>query len=187
MPITINGAGTVTGISAGGLPDATVTPAELTQPLTLGTAQASTSGTSIDFTGIPSWVKRITVMFDTVSLGTAASAWLIQLGDSGGIETTGYTSASNELTSSGVGANNSTAGFVIRNNNIGYTFSGQMIISNLTGNTWVESGVFASPATIYTSTTAGVKTLSSTLTQLRITTAAGTNSFDSGTINIMYE
>jgi hypothetical protein len=154
---------------------------------TLMTAQATTSGTFKDFTGIPSWVKRVTVMFDTVSLGTAASAWLIQLGDSGGIENTGYTSASNEFTSGGVGADNSTAGFVIRNNNIGYTFSGQMIISNMTGNTWVESGIFASPATIYTTTTAGVKTLSSTLTQLRVTTVAGTSSFDSGTINVLYE
>jgi len=55
--------------------------------ITSGTAVASTSGTSIDFTGIPSWVKRITVMFDVVSTNGSAII-LIQLGDSGGIETT---------------------------------------------------------------------------------------------------
>ena len=47
--------------------DANVTPAKLSQPYTLATAQASTSGTSIDFTGLPSWAKRITVIFSGLS------------------------------------------------------------------------------------------------------------------------
>jgi len=51
-----------------------------------GTAVASTSGTSIDFTSIPSWVKRVTVMFAGVSTNGTGS-YLIQIGDSGGIET----------------------------------------------------------------------------------------------------
>ena len=71
--------------------DANVTPAKLSQPLTLATAQNSTSGTSIDFTSIPSWVKRITVMFSSVSTSGSSNP-LIQIGDSGGIENTGYTS-----------------------------------------------------------------------------------------------
>jgi len=81
--------------------------------ITSATAQASTSGTSIDFTSIPSWVKRITVMFNGVSL-SGTSSILIQLGDSGGFENTGYVSTSvlsrDGTTPTGL---TSTAGFVV--------------------------------------------------------------------------
>jgi hypothetical protein len=77
--------------------------------ITSGTAVASTSGTSIDFTSIPSWVKRITVMLNGVST-SGTSIPLIQLGDSGGIENTGYSAVAGASTSAGVwGA--STVGF----------------------------------------------------------------------------
>ena len=58
--------------------------------ITSGTAVASTSGTSIDFTGIPSWAKRITVMFNGVSTN-GTSQQLIQIG-SGSVNATGYSS-----------------------------------------------------------------------------------------------
>jgi hypothetical protein len=80
--------------------------------ITSGTAVASTSGTSIDFTGIPSWVKRITVMFSSVSL-SGASSYLVQIGTSGGIQNTGYTSSSFIIATAGSNGSNSTAGYVI--------------------------------------------------------------------------
>ena len=61
--------------------------------ITSGTSQASTSGTSIDFTGIPSWVKRITVMFNGVSTNGTSNP-LIQIGDSSGVAITGYSASS---------------------------------------------------------------------------------------------
>ena len=70
--------------------------------ITSGTAVASTSGTSIDFTGIPSWVKRITLMLDGVSWNASVSP-LIQIGDSGGLESTGYNAISGS-TDTGAGA-----------------------------------------------------------------------------------
>lgn len=73
--------------------DANVTPAKLSQPLTQGTSQASTSGTAIDFTGIPSWVKRITVMFSGVSTN-GTSVPQIQVG-AGSVTTSGYLCGSN--------------------------------------------------------------------------------------------
>lgn len=154
--------------------------------LTLDTAQASTSGTAINFTIIPSWAKRVTVMFSGVSIA-ASGVIIVQLGDSDGIENTGYSAASNEFTNNGVGADFSTAGFPIRVSSSTYTYSGQLIVSNLGGNTWVASGVFANTATIYTITSAGAKTLSGTLDRLRVTTALGSTAFDAGSINIMYE
>ena len=153
--------------------------------ITSGTAQASTSGTSIDFTGIPSWVKRVTVMFSGVSTN-GTSALLVQLGDSGGIETTGYVSTSLQMSTAAGIVDSSTAGFIIRSATAANLFSGSMVIMNITGNDWVSNHV------VKQSTTAiagggGDKSLSATLDRVRITTVGGTDTFDAGSINILYE
>jgi len=75
------------------------------------TAQASTSGTSIDFTGIPSWVKRITVMFSGVSTN-GSSNLLVQIGTSGGVDNTGYLGSCTAATT-GVSTVSFTTGFGI--------------------------------------------------------------------------
>lgn len=152
-------------------------------PLVSATAQASTSGTSIDFTGIPSWVKRITILFSGVSLSSTADI-LVQLGDSGGFETTGYIS-SGSATGTGAAISNSTTGMIIRSAAAASITSGIMTLQNISGNSWVASfaGKQSSTASSYGG---GDKTLSDTLTQVRITTTS-TDTFDAGTINIMYE
>jgi hypothetical protein len=164
--------------------DTNVTPAKLSQPFTSDTAVTSTSGTSIDFTGIPSWVKRITVLLNGVSTNATANL-LIQLGDSGGVENTGYTSS----WSAGAGGamNTSTVGFLVYESvGAASTTLGQATICLITGNTWCVSG------TSYNTTydagfMSGAKTLSATLDRIRVTTAGGTATFDAGTINILYE
>jgi hypothetical protein len=145
-----------------------------------GTAVASTSGTSVDFTGIPSWAKRITVMFNNVSL-SAIGVVQIQLGDSGGIENTGYLSAENTAGST------STTGFsTVALTTNGDIFYGQTFINLLSGNNWVSSGtVWGTGYSLGNSV--GNKTLSATLDRIRITTVTGTPTFDAGTINIQYE
>lgn len=181
------------------VPPATNTNQTLTLPnltgtvstLNVGTAVASTSGTSIDFTNIPAGVKRITVMWSGVSWNGTVTP-LIQLGDSGGIETTGYSSIGGfTSTSSSVGTATQSAGFGILGNwGADVLFSGSFIISLLdaSSNTWVVQGVlFAdSPTTDYSLTSSGVKSLSTTLDRVRITSTAAVT-FDAGTINIMYE
>lgn len=150
---------------------------------TLATAVASTSGTSIDFTGLPAWIKRITVMFSGVST-TGSSNYLIQIGDSGGIENTGYNStALTDGASSGV----LTAGFaVVYATSAAALQSGKIEINLVTGTSWVASGTVANN-TGNVSMMSGNKTLSDTLTQVRITTVGGTETFDAGTVNILYE
>jgi hypothetical protein len=152
--------------------------------LTSGTAVASTSGTSIDFTGIPSWVKRITVMFNEVSL-SGTSDFLVQLGDSGGIETTGYITTWG-LTDAGGGGGTSTTGYFIRSGAGTVICSGLMVFLNATGNLWVGTST-AKISTSVLSLAAGTKSLTDVLTQIRITTVNGTDTFDAGSINIMYE
>jgi hypothetical protein len=153
--------------------------------MTLATAQNSTSGTSIDFTGIPSWVKRVTVMFNGVSTN-GTSDIMIQLGDSGGVENTGYTSSCNHF-STGPGPSTSTAGFLLLEEVAAAGLaSGHCIITNISSNTWIQSSNMADtqPANAIA---AGSKTLSDTLDRLRITTVNGTDTFDAGSINILYE
>ena len=150
-----------------------------------GTAVASTSGTSIDFTSIPSWVKRVTVMFNGVSTNGTSNP-LIQLGDSGGIETTGYASTTVGTDNTTLGTGSSTAGAIIACQTASDTKSGQMVFSTLGSNAWVFTGLFKLSTTQF-SYSAGNKTLSDTLTQLRITTVNGTDTFDAGSINILYE
>lgn len=154
--------------------------------LVSGTAVASTSGTSIDFTGIPSWVKRITVMFNGVST-SGTSNWLIQLGDSGGVENTGYVSGSTATTTAS-GISTSTAGFILRFAGAAQLGNGSAIFNLLSGNVWVGQGTFYDASgTQGVVTLSGSKELSATLDRIRITTVNGTDTFDAGTVNILYE
>ena len=157
--------------------------------ITSGTAVASTSGTSIDFTGIPSWAKRITVMLSGVSTN-GTSIPLVQIGDSGGVENTGYLGTTSYFSGVGVASANNTAGFLI-SNGAGDTATavrhGQIVISNLTGNTWVCSGSIGLSDTTRSCVLSFSKALSATLDRVRITTVNGTDTFDAGTVNIMYE
>jgi hypothetical protein len=152
---------------------------------TLATAVASTSGTSIDFTGLPAWVKRITVMFKGVSLSGSAHI-LIQIG-SGSITTTGYVSTINGTNqSNATGGTQSTSGFVVRGGASGLTITGLSVITLITTNTYVNA-ITAKGDTTEAQFGAGDVTLSGALDRVRITTTNGTDTFDAGTVNILYE
>lgn len=156
--------------------------------LVLDTVQPSTSGTQFDFTGIPAWVKRITVMFAGVSTG-GTNFIDIQIGDSGGIETTGYTGAQTNIIGGGTGGNNySGDAFELRYNGTAYALSGHFVLTllNSATNLWVGSGVHGVDSSLAaTCFSAGQKALSGTLDRLRI--SADGDTFDAGSINIMYE
>ena len=152
---------------------------------TLATAVASTSGTSIDFTGLPSWIKRITVMFSGVSTNGTANP-LIQFG-SGSIQTTGYASVGSDG-GTGFASTASTTGFRIgAGAATASAFAGSIIFSTLGSNVWVGSGVFYRGDAAVTSFGSGTVTLSGAIDRLRITTTNGTDTFDAGTVNILYE
>lgn len=151
-----------------------------------GTAVASTSGTSIDFTGIPSWVKRITVMFNGVSTN-GTSAILAQVG-AGSVTTSGYNSGNELANAAGVNLVTSTAGFVAAQISVNTdSFAGSFTITNITSNTWVASGVMYRISATGVEMLAGNIALGGTLDRVRITTVNGTDTFDAGSINILYE
>jgi len=157
--------------------------------LTAGTSQTTTSGTSIDFTGIPSWAKRITLMFNGVSTN-GSSIVQIQIG-SGSVSTTGYTSAAAYTYSTGGSlTSSSTTGFALCGNaDPALVFSGSITLTLLGSNTWTSSGVLTnSVGTATASPSSGVSpALGGALDRVRITTVGGTNTFDAGSINILYE
>ena len=153
--------------------------------LTLGTAINTTSGTSHDFLSIPSWVKRITLMLDGVSTN-GTSILQLQIGDSGGIENTGY---SGQAWSASVSTGVVASGLYLETANAAAnSLSGQVVFNKLNDNTWVASGITnianASNVGFQCMTT---KTLSATLDRIRLTTVNGTDTFDAGSINILWE
>lgn len=168
------------------LSNAAVTPAKLSQPFTQGTAVATTSGTAIDFTSIPSWVKRITVLMTSMSTNGSGNVE-VRLG-SGSIQATSYL-GSGSVTTNGAAPSVilSTTGFLVFFD--AATVSNQVLMTlTLVGsNTWVcaYTGSRNSVATIMWG--AGSVTLSGVLDRLRIATVNGTDTFDAGSINILYE
>jgi hypothetical protein len=148
-----------------------------------------TSGTVVDFTGIPSWVQRITIMFDGLST-SGSDAVIVQLGASGGIEDSGYTSVSSYGGSVG-NYSSSTRGFIIDpGNSVGAAQArrGAITLVNIYSSRWVCSGAVS--GSNVTGAISGSKLISGgTLTQIRITTdnASPVDIFDTGLVNIMYE
>ena len=193
----VNGSGVFTLAAPNGntnrtltLPDEAgtlVTTASLPNPLTSGTAVATTSGTSIDFTGIPSWAKRVTVMFRGVSTNGGTNCQ-VQLGTSGGVVTSGYLGAQAYISGSTPGSSNLTTGLTA-GQNVGATHTrhGLVTIINVTSNDWASTALMALSNQTEVGLGAGSVSLSGSLTTVRITTINGTDTFDAGSINIMYE
>jgi hypothetical protein len=158
--------------------------------MTLATAQNSTSGTSIDFTSIPSWVKRVTVMFSGVSTSGTSSVQ-VQLGTGAGptFTTSGYLGASMAVSSGAgtAGEQNGTGFRVYANTSATNINHGNIIISNLTSNTWSLSSVLGQSDAARVSWAGGSIALAAALTAIRITTVNGTDTFDAGSINILFE
>lgn len=155
-----------------------------------GTAVASTSGTSIDFSSIPSTAKRITVMFQGVSTNaTGAASIIIQAGVSGTAVTSGYTGINSVLgASTVVTGTSSTAGFVMCSMPAtAAVWNGMMVLTNITGNTWVSSSSCGRTDSVTNTIQNGFNALAGTLNLIRITTTNGTDAFDAGTVNILWE
>jgi len=151
-----------------------------------GTAQNSTSGTAITFTGIPAGTKRITVMFNGVST-SGTSLKQIQIG-SGSVTTSGYAQCYGYIGVSQTASNSATSGFIIGSNVAADLLSGLIVLDLVGSNTWVCSGNIGNTnGTAYYYLLSGSITLSGTLDRARITTVNGTDTFDAGSINILYE
>ena len=155
----------------------------LSSNIVSGTAQASTSGTAIEFTSIPSWVKRITVMYSGVSLSGTSNP-IIQLGSTT-YTTSGYLGSAS--TGAGTAANMS-AGFIISNATAAAdTAHGMSTLATLNGLIWTFVSVISYSNQAATRYAAGSITMAGVVDRLRIQATNGTDTFDAGNINILYE
>jgi hypothetical protein len=155
--------------------------------LVSGTAVASTSGTSVDITGIPAGVRRVTIMFNNVSTSGTSNP-IIRLGTAGGIDSSAnyYAMCGNINTSGAASAQNYTTGFGLLSSTASNVIVGQFVITLLSADVWLMSGTFTQNTSNANWITGRVP-LSGVLTQLRVTTLGGTDTFDAGSINILYE
>ena len=178
-------------LSSGG---AGVTPsfAEKTAGYTITAEQATTSGTSVTFSNIPSGVQRVVIMAEGTSNNVGAGQNIgIQLGDSGGLETSGYIGCGGSILEAGTSAvTRSTSGFLWRvDASPAQYFIGAMnfFLKDVTNNTWVATigGVVGQDADRQGAVGGGVKSLSAVLTQLKVFPLSG--AFDAGSISVMYK
>ena len=154
-------------------------------PIVSGTA-VTASGTSVDFTGIPSWAKRITVMFSGVSTN-GTSFYQVQLGTGGSPTTSGYSVYSQIFGIASVAGGAFTTGYGVRLSRAAGVANGLFTFCNVTGNIWAGSYFLADSTNGESFIGGGNVSLSGVLNMVRITTVNGTDTFDAGTINILYE
>ena len=171
------------------LASASVTPAKLSQPLTLGTEKAA-SGAIIEFTGIPSWVKRITIILNDVSVNGSANLDL-QIG-SGSYAESGYDTLCAYLGGAGSSVVAFSGGFgIIVSGNGAQRCSGRYTLDLVGGNKYIGSGVFhlhqVAVAQYMLHGAGSSPTLAGPIDRVRINVIGGAIPFDAGSINIMYE
>jgi hypothetical protein len=144
---------------------------------------ALTTNTLLDITGIPSWAKRVIILFNSISTNGTLDI-IVQLGAGGSPIITGY---SGQASSSSTAQYNSNGFSVTAAIVAGSTVSGSVTLYNAGGNTWVESGILGNTTTNAANISSGVLALGGTLDRIRITTTTGVNTFDSGVITVLYE
>lgn len=150
------------------------------------TAQASTSGTSITFSSIPSWVKRITVMFNGVST-SGTNRLQVQIG-SGSVTTTGYVASGSNISVTAANQTSLTTGFPVADATAAAdVVTGVATISLISGNIWIFAFNGARNATASNAIGTGILSLGGVLDRVVLTTVGGTDTFDAGSVNIIYE
>lgn len=154
----------------------------LDSPITMATGSPAIIEIS---TSIPAGTKRIDIGVAGGSTNST-SKWLIQIGDSGGFETTGYSSGATNDNGTRV---TSTAGFIVTSAEAAaLSWSGviTLLLIDAANNTWVESGHLTDVGSGANSESGGHKSLSGELTSIRWTTVGGTAVADAGTLAIQY-
>ncbi len=150
-----------------------------------GTA-VTASGTSVNFTSIPSWVKRITVSFSAVSTNGTSDIY-IRVG-SGSLSTSGYLGSRTSFSSTTLTVANTTAGFEITTGGAAAgVVNGSMVLTLIGSNTWAANGASFQSNTTRSSTFGGSIALSGALDLVSVLSQNGTDTFDAGSINILYE
>ena len=200
LPLASGGTGGTTSTGSGAIvlaSGATLASPTLNSPTFGGTLGSSlitrmsagglsaSGNTSVDFTSMPSWINIITVTFRNISTNSNSNL-LVQLGTSSGVTTSGYVSTSIDFDGSGAVTTSSTSGFVFKVNPSSNIINGTMTIVYTGSNAWVNNHN-ASINTNIMSVGGGTIALGGTLDRVRITTVSGSDAFNAGTLNVLYQ
>jgi hypothetical protein len=200
LPVASGGTGVTTSTGSGAnvlASSPTLTSPTLTSPTFSGTPGSSlifrmssgglsaSGSTSVDFTSMPSWINIITVTFRNISTNSNSNL-LVQLGTSSGVTTSGYVSTSIDFDGSGSVTTSSTSGFVMKVNPSSNIINGTMTIAYTGSNAWVNNHT-ASNSTTIMQVGGGTIALGGTLDRVRITTVSGSDTFNAGTLNVLYQ
>lgn len=156
--------------------------------LRLGTSVTPPAATTFDFTTpIGANTKQVTVSFSGLSLASSG-VMILQMGDAGGIETSGYDGVSVVAGGGSSDGDNWTSGIILEvDNNASNVLHGSVILTLIDSatNLWAISGTSGRSSAGFGNYMGGSKALSAALTTIRFTTVAGTALFDnSGKANI---
>jgi hypothetical protein len=152
----------------------------------------TTSGTAVEIaSSMPANLKRVTIHLEGVSTDTNNSVLCLQLGDSGGLDTSGYSGAGVAIAgmSAAVNTTGNTVGFNLTDSvafDAGTAVTGKIVLDRVGANRWAVSG-WLSGAGFLSFNCCGVKTLSAALDRLSLTTVAGTAAFDAGDVYVSAE
>lgn len=166
---------------------ATVVPATLAPTLNvLAASQALNGLTSVLFSGIPSWVTCIRGSIVSASIADTAVP-IITLGDSGGLETSGYFGA---VVGGSSGASpvvsNLSAAFQLKQSSLAaQVWHSQFTLLKEGGSRWSLQSMTMNETGVW-NVAAGSKTLSGELTQLEVGVSGGAGGYDAGTCSIVW-
>ena len=153
-------------------------------------SQLTPTTASVDFTAPRTGITGVTVMFDNLSANgaSAGDVVMVQIGDAGGVETTGYEGWVARIGATASAYSAFSTGYEISQSQTDTTeLVGTITLSHVGSNTWSEAGNISSSASTHNmQLSAGVKSLSAELTTVRITTLNGTILFDAGTVNVIW-
>lgn len=160
-------------------------------PWTYGSQVATTSGTTVELvTGIPDTVKEIEIMISGLSTSGNAQPPMLQLGDAGDYEATGYNTITTLISAANCNEDAVTTGFnLIRATTFlaADTHDGvlRLVRWDTSEHQWFATGQFIASSGYHCSV-AGVKTTSAALTRIQLTTPGGTATFDAGEARVRY-
>jgi hypothetical protein len=145
------------------------------------------TGTQITFSAIPSWVTRVTILFDSVRR-SGTSPIELRIGDVFGIQSTGYTGAVTYYYNIGTLQTVTTGFQLIHNVAATNVVDGFVTLTKVGVNKWAISSGLGFVTTIQSPITlSGTKTLANSLTQLQLTMSNGTDTFNQGNFNVFWE
>ena len=153
----------------------------------MGTVVATTSGTTVNLTDVPSGVKAVDITFNVVSTN-GSSGVMLQIGPSGGVVTTGYSSTAYGSTDGATST--STAGLLISRNpasNDALYGNAHLRLMNASTNTWTIDGMVGGRNGSGMCWFSGIIALAGPLIKLRLATVNGSDTFDAGDANTQWQ